>query len=45
MKNVVSLKRDLGSLSETLWVYILRALESDFQLEILGRKTAELLEL
>jgi len=27
MKNAVSLKRDLGSLSETSWVYILSASE------------------
>ncbi|QCD96212.1 hypothetical protein DEO72_LG6g914 [Vigna unguiculata] len=33
MKNAVSLKRDLGSLSETSWVYILSASESEVSLE------------
>jgi len=45
MKNAVSLKRDLGSLSETSWVYILRASESDFQLGILGEEHVRAAEL
>jgi len=45
MKNVVSLKRDLGSLSETSWVYILSASESEKKLGILGEERVCAVEL
>ena len=45
MKNVVSLKRDFGSLSETSWVYILHASESDFSAWNFGREEVHAAEL